>query len=136
MDAILVALKRRHNETGDRQDELALHNAARRGDQCLAVGLSPPGKVPPELDGYDWKEAFGYCGEPETQAGAPEENRPQWAGAEPKDEKALPVTRRDVKRILVLSEGENDGPEWLGIFDLWDGRYLYLEAGCDYTGWD
>lgn len=42
----------------------------------------------------------------------------------------------DVATIHRWSEGENDGPPWLAVGELRDGRWFYLEASCDYTGWD
>ena len=33
-------------------------------------------------------------------------------------------------------DGENDGDEWIAVFRLKDGKFAYLEAGCDFTGWD
>jgi hypothetical protein len=44
--------------------------------------------------------------------------------------------RRDVKRIVAAVNGENDGPDWVGVFELNDGRFLVASGGCDYTGWD
>lgn len=41
----------------------------------------------------------------------------------------------DISEILKQSDGENDGPDWCFLFQLRDGRYAYLQAGCDYTGW-
>lgn len=63
-----------------------------------------------ELDNRDWNEVFGF---------APEG-----------------ITREDVSRIIAIRDGENDGPSWLGLFQLNDGRFLYLHAGCCYTGWE
>lgn len=40
-----------------------------------------------------------------------------------------------VIEIIAMEEGENDGNNWIGIFRLKDERYIYLIAGCDYTGW-
>lgn len=76
----------------------------------------------PELDDYDWNEAFGYAGEPDTCAG---NNR-----------KENGFTREDVAEIIFMRAGANDAETWLGIFRLKDGRFAYLSAGCDYTGWD
>lgn len=42
----------------------------------------------------------------------------------------------DVDVVLSADEGENDGPEWLLYGVAKDGRYFFLSAGCDYTGWD
>ncbi len=47
-----------------------------------------------------------------------------------------PPYRSDVAEIIATDDGENDGPPWVGLFLLTDGRYLAVEAGCDYTGWD
>lgn len=41
-----------------------------------------------------------------------------------------------VKRLVALFEGENDGPNWRWLLELNDGRYASLLGGCDYTGWD
>lgn len=60
------------------------------------------------FDDYDWKKAFSF------------------ASFQPKD----------VKRVIAHDEGENDGPDWLAIGELNDGRWFVLSAGCDYTGWD
>lgn len=42
----------------------------------------------------------------------------------------------DVQSVHASVEGENDGPPWRMVGQLKDGRYFYLEACCDYTGWD
>lgn len=41
----------------------------------------------------------------------------------------------DVMRIVASVDGENDGNDWLGVFELRSGRYVAVRAGCDYTGW-
>ncbi len=68
---------------------------------------------------YNWQQAFSYARQADN-----------------------PVTREvrdfsisDVTKIVATDEGENDGPDWVGIFKCGD-VYLYLHAGCDYTGWD
>ena len=50
-----------------------------------------------------------------------------------------PPTRAAVAEIIALtdtSEQEWDGWSGKGVFRLNDGRYLYAEGSCDYTGWD
>jgi hypothetical protein len=47
-----------------------------------------------------------------------------------------PFQRIDVAEVLGTSDGENDGANWVGVFRLKDGRFAFLSAGCDYTGWD
>ena len=41
----------------------------------------------------------------------------------------------DVETVLASSEGENDGSNWIGLFLLRDGRFAFVAAWCDYTGW-
>jgi hypothetical protein len=43
---------------------------------------------------------------------------------------------QDVAEVLGAQEGYNDGDEWIVWGRLNDGRWFYLHAGCDYTGWD
>lgn len=73
------------------------------------------------LDTYDWEEAFKYA-DPERCIGSKVSE--------------APFTREDVEEVIALSEGENDEADWLGLFLLKDGRYAFLTAWCDYTGWD
>lgn len=47
-----------------------------------------------------------------------------------------PFNLFDVERVLAVVEGENDGPDWHWVVQLKDGRFAYLQGGCDYTGWD
>ena len=64
---------------------------------------------PSDLHGdYDWTEAFGFAD--------------------------FGIT--DVNEIIAISEGENDGEPWIGVFKLNNGRFAFLTAWCDYTGWD
>lgn len=58
---------------------------------------------------YNWKEAFGF---------------------------AEDFSIDDVETVLLESEGQNDGDSWLSFGRLKDGRYYFLTAWCDYTGWD
>ncbi len=57
---------------------------------------------------YDWKEAFGFA----------------------------KFSIDDVASIIKTSEGENDGASWLAVGTLKDGKFFFLSAWCDYTGWD
>jgi hypothetical protein len=58
---------------------------------------------------YDWQEAFKY---------------------------ANGFNIGEVAEIRNAIEGENDGDEWIIWGRLNNGRWFYLHAGCDYTGWD
>jgi hypothetical protein len=81
------------------------------------------GPIVEALDNYDWCEAFSVSDEPEH--------------ALPSGSCALGKPTRDaVAEIIHLVEGENDGPSWLLVCRLKDDRYLFLDAWCDYTGWD
>jgi hypothetical protein len=88
------------------------------------------------LNDTNWQEAFGYAGEPDTcatkyQGGPviqPSINSPNISTAL--------FTREDVVEVIAISEGENDERPWLCAGLLKDGRWFFLEAGCDYTGWD
>lgn len=59
-------------------------------------------------DTYDWKEAFGYAN----------------------------FSIDDVEEVFAEDEGCNDEERWISFGRLKDGRYYFLSAGCDYTGWD
>lgn len=70
--------------------------------------------TPAELaEDYNWCAAFAYArrsGNPITR--------------EVKD-----FAIEDVVEVLACADGENEGPDWVGLF-------AFLKAGCDYTGWD
>lgn len=89
----------------------------------------------PELDDYAWGEVFGCAGEPGHQnfvmplvAVPPGDAR--WGQQE------MPITREDVAKIIGTREGENDGRPWLIVGRTTDGRFFFISAWCDYTGWD
>lgn len=42
----------------------------------------------------------------------------------------------DIEEILKSEEGCQDEMDWLLLVKLKSGAYGYVEAGCDYTGWD
>lgn len=94
---------------------------------------------PDALAGYDWREAFAYGGDTENDAEFPRSsvsghgNPMRVEGATCSTDAVL---RRDVAEVRHISEGENDGPDWIVCGRLHDGRWFFLTAGCDYTGWD
>ncbi len=57
---------------------------------------------------YDWKEAFGFA----------------------------PFNIDDVSRIIAADCGENDGESWVAVVKLKSGQFGFIDAWCDYTGWD
>ena len=85
-----------------------------------------------ELLTDDWHQVFGYAGEPaeSNSAGCLPLPVANYRGS------ITPILRVDVAEILAMDEGEKDERTWMLACKLNDGRYLYIEAGCDYTGWD
>lgn len=79
---------------------------------------------------YDWKEAFSYAGGPGY--GVANVMRIHGDNEVPN----TPFTLDDVEDIFASVVGENDGASWLAFGRLKDKRYFFLNAGCDYTGWD
>lgn len=77
----------------------------------------------------DWQDAFASCGLAEPCVG---------------DDKVKPLLRRrdeqiritDVSLVLGADTGRRDTRDWVGIFQLDDGCFASVEAGCDSTGWD
>lgn len=87
--------------------------------------------VPQELCGYDWQHCFAYAGEPNAGDGSA-----SIKAAHPGKEIDLsPFSRGDVTQVIGVSEGEGDVQNWLCYGQLRDGRFFFLTAGCDYTGW-
>jgi hypothetical protein len=41
----------------------------------------------------------------------------------------------DIEEVVLIEEGDNDGPDWVGVFKLNNGSFGVVRAGCDYTGW-
>ena len=76
------------------------------------------------IDGYDWENAFDYAAS--TSCSPIAGYRGDASG----------FSRDDVAEIIAIEEGYNDGDNWIGLFRLKDGRFGFLSAGCDYTGWD
>jgi len=97
----------------------------------------------PELDDYDWGQAFQYAGEiPPSDW---EDDDYMMLNGEPNIDVAITslgfvkpfrFSRRDVAEVFAMSEGERDERPWIIYGKLKSGHYFYLEAGCDYTGWD
>lgn len=80
------------------------------------------------LEDRDWAEVFA-----DESSGNTSKDNIDAVGDCPTDPRPC---RSDVAEILASEDGENDGPNWEGVFRLKDGRYLFASGGCDYTGWD
>jgi hypothetical protein len=74
-------------------------------------------------DDYSWGEAFNCA------------MRDELLGVEGYAGSLAPFTIEDVECVIAAVEGENDESSWVGVFRLRDGRYAYVTAWCDYTGW-
>lgn len=81
------------------------------------------------LNDYDWAEVFA-----DESSGNTDKQTSVVAPGISVD--LTPPTRHDVSKIIAAVNGERDGPEWVGLFVLKDGRYLVAVGSCDYTGWD
>jgi hypothetical protein len=99
-------------------------------------------EIPEQLKGYEWASAFCYAGERNAddvdweERGYCDGNYTPTAVIGDEQVSTTPFTRMDVAEVIACEAGENEGPGWIGLFRLKDGRYASLEAGCDYTGWD
>lgn len=96
--------------------------------------MTDESKLDERIRGYDWECAFQCCGPSEEDSGC--YNAPKVSAALGEECDATPFGRADVARVIATSDGENDEANWIGLFKLRDGRYAFLSAGCDYTGWD
>lgn len=89
-----------------------------------------------ELEDANWREAFGYAG---CEPGTSNQAMPALA-VPPTDPRAAVqppgFCREDVAVVIWSRVGVYDGSDWLMLGQLRDGRFFFLAAGCDYTGWD
>lgn len=81
----------------------------------------------------DWDEVFGYAGDPRTASATTGPSDGRWEAEKPFS--AGGFGRQDVVEILAAQNGDNTGPDWIMFGKLQDGRYFFVYAGCDYTGW-
>lgn len=103
--------------------------ATRYSDYIAHLRAGHP--VPEKLADGDWQETFGYAGERDTcNSAVPTATPPE------RPIPAFSFSCRDVRRIIAMQDGENDGPDWIAVGELWDGRFFVVRGGCDYTGWD
>lgn len=79
---------------------------------------------------YDWQEVFGCAGAPGRNNNIAPKRVEGATCAETK------FTIDDVAYVVDASPGENDGAHWMIVGVLNDTRAFFIEAGCDYTGWD
>lgn len=97
-----------------------------------------------QLDDYSWREVFAFAGEAETPDGVDQDGLPVYynngvdLGEVPPgaDVGGKHFGRNDIAELVWIEEGENDERNWLVGGELQDGRWFFITAGCDYTGWD
>jgi hypothetical protein len=88
-----------------------------------------------ELDDYDWGKVF-ECSGGEGSA-LDTNNDADVRPAHPDEIVSLDsFGREDVETIFGIYEGIADEKEWECCGQLKDGRFFFIIAGCDYTGWD
>lgn len=78
---------------------------------------------------YDWTEAFTYAGGVSQQG--PQKPPVAFCGVT-----AEPFSVADIAEVICARAGERDERDWRAVVRLKDGRFGFLTAGCDYTGWD
>lgn len=47
-----------------------------------------------------------------------------------------PFPLSDVKQVLAKHEGCRDVENWAWLVERESGGFVFIEGGCDYTGWD
>ncbi len=76
-------------------------------------------------DEYNWKEAFAVACVKSVRNSTP------WD----KSVSVIHAEHSDVKRVIATANGVNDEANWVGVFELNDGRFVSISSWCDYTGW-
>lgn len=96
----------------------------------------------PRLDNYDWAQVFGCIGETSADDNYVYSMHNSGVATLACDPLIVPkpesrtYKRSDVVEVIAMEDGENDGADWVGVFKMVDGMYLFVYGGCDYTGWD
>lgn len=94
------------------------------------------------LNDYDWQEVFALAGEQDTPHRADDSwgyhNSARITAVPPgaSGPSTDPFAREDVAELAWIEDGANDEADWLIGGKLRDGRWFFIAAGCDYTGWD
>jgi hypothetical protein len=91
------------------------------------------------LNEYDWEHVFAFAsGEHAGNSSPPA--CPEWVEGDVHKGVADAASREDVVEVIAWAtepeepEGYVDQDWWI-VAKLKDGRYLYITAGCDTTGW-
>jgi len=105
----------------------------RKGQKELRL-YGPGENMLTELNNYDWEAAFGEGPADIGRMKVIRRYTIDYSGAA--KGKLKSIRRDDVSKIFHMQDGENDEKDWIGIFELKDGRFISVESFCDYTGWD
>lgn len=85
---------------------------------------------------YDWRSVFDFACGGKSDGGT----SGNAAGCFPCDcdtrTRSDEFKITDVADVIDASDGENDGAHFMCVVLLNDGRFAFLDAWCDYTGWD
>ena len=74
-------------------------------------------------DDYDWEEAFKFASASCSSIPGHECD-------------TGPFDLNSVDDVIASVFGQNDEESWLALVKLKDGRFCFVSAACDYTGWD
>lgn len=108
---------------------------------CVLFSESDMDRTELALD-YNWSAAFEFTGwvPPEgesTKTNAKWQNAaPVWCVADDRKDTIAPFGPEEVAEVIAYSLGEHDAQNWLLVGRLDNGLFFFLDAGCDYTGWD
>lgn len=89
-----------------------------------------------DLNDYNWRAAFEYAGDTDDEDEQTVHGSMNVSTCLGSSAEATAVRRKNIAKVIASAEGENDGPAWLIVVELNDGRFAFLSASCDYTGWD
>jgi hypothetical protein len=101
------------------------------------VSIIDESTLPERIRSYDWAAVFEFCGPIEGDSshccGNEEINVSAALGS---TASPAPFQRVDVADVIACSDGEHEDRSWVLVARLKDGRFAFVSASCDYTGWD
>ena len=83
---------------------------------------------------YDWRNAWAYAGHRESTSEYLITPEPQVMAVD-EDTSTNTFGLEDLDHLIGADWGINDERDWVCAGRLKDGRWFFLSAGCDYTGW-
>ena len=76
----------------------------------------------------DWKYVLAYASDP-TPVGMAGQTLERSKVSE------SGFTASDIAEVIASVNGANDEAAWEAVLRLTDGRFAFVSASCDYTGW-